>query len=102
MTSLKKTTNLNRDNLREYCLFALVAILLFLIKMYDRFTEAFQWYESIYILNSVWAALLINYWFIPLYFYKKRIKPFTLFSFAVIVISFLIDEFLLEKISHSN
>ncbi len=102
MSSLKKTINLNSDNLREYCLFSLVAILLFLVKMYDRFTGAFQWYESIFILNGVWAALLINYWFIPLYFYKKRIKQFILFSFAVIAISFLIDEFLFEKIFHPH
>lgn len=91
-----------RKNIKEYSLFLVLAFVLFALKGYDRFTGTFRIYEFVFILNSLWVSLIICYWLLPSYLYRNREIQFIIYSSFFLIISFLLDELLFEKIFHAS
>jgi hypothetical protein len=57
-----------------------------------------HWYQLGFLLNYVWANLLICYIFLPKFFYRKKYLLFGLFTLLTLICVLLFEEFLLEPI----
>ncbi|MCU4175333.1 sensor histidine kinase [Carboxylicivirga sp. N1Y90] len=86
------------NKIKEYSLFGLIVFLLFILRAYNENEEVFRWDESVFLLNNVWAAILISYVFLPVFFYKKKFRQFSVYSLIVLIVSFLLEEFFIEQI----
>lgn len=73
-------------------------IVLFLLTTFDRNQPTFQWHEVLFFLNYIGAALLINYWLLPRYFYHSKYPHFVIGLVLIITGVILIEELVLEKL----
>ncbi|MGI9541909.1 MAG: sensor histidine kinase [Cyclobacteriaceae bacterium] len=58
--------------------------------------------DFVFTLNYLLVVLLINYWLLPRYFYRKHYFTFALLSIAILGGAILIEEFVMEQIYFSD
>ena len=58
--------------------------------------------DFVFTLNYFVVVLLINYWLLPRYFYRKKYLEFALYSIAILACAILIEELVMERIYFSD
>lgn len=87
---------------KEYLYLGILVVFLFFLNAFDKFRPGLEWERGIFLINYLLAALFINYYLLPRFFYKKRIWGFIILLVLVIVIVVLVEEFILEKLVWAN
>ncbi len=82
----------------EYIFFLALIVVVFIFYSFDRRNPGIKPYQIIFFLNFVWAALFVNYFLLPRFFYTKRYLEFLLYFCIVIAAVIFIEENILEKI----
>ncbi|HAS39275.1 MAG TPA: histidine kinase [Microscillaceae bacterium] len=77
---------------------ALFVILFFLTKALDRHHTHLHNYDFYFFANYLVAVILINYWLLPRFFYKKKYVRFALGVITAFAVVMLVEELVLEKI----
>ncbi len=90
-----------REN-REYLFLGILAVLVFLLKVFNRHEIVFRWNTAIFVFNYLLAAIFINYFLLPKFLYKKRIWWFSFFLIIIISVTILIEEIVLEHLFFPN
>ncbi len=90
-----------REN-REYLFLGILAVLVFLLKVFNRHEIVFRWNTAIFVFNYLLAAIFINYFLLPKFLYKKRIWWFSFFLIIIISVTIFIEEFVLEHLFFPN
>lgn len=77
-------------------------LLVFIFYSFDRNQPKIEFHQFIFFLNYAFAALIINYFLLPRFYYHK--KPFQLLAYMLVVIAavILVEELVLEKIYFSD
>ena len=76
----------------------LFVILFFLTKALDRHHTHLHNYDFYFFANYLVAVILINYWLLPRFFYKKKYVRFALGVITAFAVVMLVEELVLEKI----
>ncbi len=77
-------------------------ILFFLTKALDRHHSHLHAYDFYFFANYLVTVIIINYWFLPHFFYKKKYGVFALGVIVALTLVILIEELVLEKIFFPN
>ncbi|MFW6257350.1 MAG: sensor histidine kinase [Prolixibacteraceae bacterium] len=92
---------LKRAN-REYLFLGIFIALLIFLDIFDRNEPGLQWHKIAYKLNYIGAALVVNYYLLPRYFYTKKYGAFA-FGFLIILVAVVIvDEYIVEWLFYRN
>jgi sensor histidine kinase YesM len=92
---------LKRAN-REYLFLGIFIALLIFLDIFDRNEPGLQWHKVVYKLNYIVAALVVNYFLLPRYFYTKKYGAFTFGFLIVLVAVVFVDEFFVEWLFYRN
>lgn len=92
---------LKRAN-REYLFLGIFIALLIFLDIFDRNEPGLQWHKIVYKLNYIAAALAVNYYLLPRYFYTKKYGAFGFGFLMVLVAVVLIDEYIVEWLFYRN
>ncbi|WP_431158799.1 sensor histidine kinase [Winogradskyella poriferorum] len=87
---------------KEYFLFGVLALFLFVLNSFDKGEFGFNTRKALYSLSYVLCALFIDYVLIPNFLYKKKTWVFSLLLILSIVVVIVLEEFVVEKILLSN
>lgn len=94
--NLVKTRN---KSLAPEFLFQLVLhVVVFLFYSFDREAPHIEPYKLVFFLNYSTAVFIINYILLPRFLYEKKYLLFSLLLALVVIITILIEEFVLERI----
>ncbi|MEM6722648.1 MAG: histidine kinase, partial [Bacteroidota bacterium] len=85
-------------NVREFGFQVLLHAVVFSFYTVNRKNPQVEWSEVFLFLNFASAALVINYYLLPRFFYGKRYLPFTIGLISTIAAVMLIEELVLEQI----
>ena len=89
----------SRSAFREELLFQLVLhLLVFLFYSFDRRDTQIEGFEIAFFLNYALATLIISYYLLPLFFYRKKYTHFFLGVLLIVMAVILVEEFFLEQI----
>ncbi|SHI81994.1 GHKL domain-containing protein [Tangfeifania diversioriginum] len=92
---------LKRAN-KEYLFLGIFIALLIFLDIFDRHEPGLQWHKVVYKLNYIVAALVVNYFLLPRYFYTKKYGAFTFGFLIVLVAVIFVDEFFVEWLFYRN
>lgn len=92
---------LKRAN-REFLFLGIFIALLIFLDTFDRTEPGLQWHKIAYKLNYIGAALFVNYFLIPRYFYTKKYSAFTFGFLIVLVVVVFVDEYFVEWLFYRN
>lgn len=92
---------LKRAN-REYLFLGIFIALLIFLDIFDRNEPGLQWHKVVYKLNYIVAALVVNYFLLPRYFYTKKYGAFTFGFLIVLVVVVFVDEYFVEWLFYRN
>lgn len=76
----------------------LLHIVLFFFFSFDRHSPVIGWVHVAFFFNYAMAALVINYWLIPLFYNKRQFMVFTFFISVLIAMVIGIEELVLEQV----
>lgn len=96
MTRLLKRVN------REFLFLGIFIALLIFLDTFDRTEPGLQWHKIAYKLNYIGAALFVNYYLLPRFFYTKKYSAFTIGFFIVLVAVVFVDEYFVEWLFYRN
>ncbi|WP_372949533.1 sensor histidine kinase [Mariniphaga sp.] len=96
MVRLLKRTN------REYLFLGIFIALLIFLDIFDKNEPGLQWHKIVYKLNYIFAALTVNYYLLPRYFYAKKYGAFVFCFIIVLAAVVIIDEYLVEWLFYRN
>lgn len=88
----------NKEFLFQFILITIVVLLF----GYNARDENFNLSQFVFALNYCLAALFIGYFLLPKFFYNKKYILFILAMLGVLIVSLLIEEFILEKIFYPD
>jgi two-component system, LytTR family, sensor kinase len=92
---------LKRAN-KEYLFLGIFIALLIFLDIFDRIEPGLQWRKIAYKLNYIGAALVVNYYLLPRFFYTKKYGAFA-FGFLIILVAVVIvDEYIVEWLFYRN
>lgn len=92
---------LKRAN-KEYLVLGIFIALLIFLDIFDKNEPGLQWHKVAYKFNYIVAALFVNYYLLPRYFYTKRYGAFA-FGFLIILLAVVIvDEYFVEWLFYRN
>jgi sensor histidine kinase YesM len=86
---------LNRAN-REYLYLGIFIALLIFLDIFDKNEPGLQWHKVVYKLNYIGAALTVNYYLLPRYFYTKKYGAFVIGFLILLTAVVMVDEFIVE------
>ncbi|MBY5958735.1 histidine kinase [Membranicola marinus] len=86
----------------EYIFFLALILVVFIFYSFDRRNPGIRPYQVVSYLNLVWAALLVNYYLLPRFFYTKKYLRFLLYFCVVVAVVIFVEENILEKIYFPN
>lgn len=92
---------LKRAN-KEYLFLGIFIALLIFLDIFDRNEPGLQWHKVVYKLNYIVAAIVVNYFLLPRYFYTKKYSAFTFGFLIVLVTVVFVDEFFVEWLFYRN
>lgn len=76
----------------------MLVVLLFFLNAFDKRRPELEWERGIFLITYLFAAIFINYFLLPRFFYKNKIWSFIILFIVVITIVILLEEYVLEKI----
>lgn len=89
----------NQISIRKELFFqAVLFIIVFLFYSFDKSYPLIEFHEIVFFLNYVLASLVINYYLLPKFIYKKKYIVFIISFCLLIGLVILIEEAILEKI----
>lgn len=94
---IEKLTSL-KDAYKEVVFQLVLHFLVFIFYSFDRHRPSIEWHQLLFYLNYALASFLINYAFLPLFYYKKRYIQFGFWLLVLVAAVILIEELVLEKI----
>ena len=94
MESFLKRKKVNK----EYIYLGMLVVLLFFLNAFDKRRPELEWERGIFLINYLIAALFVNYYLLPRFFYKNRIGRFIVLFIVVILLVIFLEEYVLEKI----
>ncbi len=83
---------------KEHVFLALLTLILFLATVFDKKSPALVFSDICFFLNYLMVALLINYVYIPRFFYPKKYAQFIIALVLTLGLALYTEEFILEKI----
>ncbi|TKG93832.1 histidine kinase [Puteibacter caeruleilacunae] len=83
---------------KELLFQVVMMILLFLLVAFDKKHPHFHWEETFFLLNYFLMALIVNYFLLPRYYYKRKFGLFAVGFCMVVMLGIVIEEFVLEQI----
>jgi len=106
LSTFEQINSLSKINMKIYIksiykelLFQLfIWLLLIVLIAFDKRHPHFHWDEFYFMSNYFLMALLINYFLLPRFYYKRKYVIFSLGFILVCCLSVIIEEFVLEKI----
>ena len=93
MTQKIKTTSFSYN---EVIFQIALHVLVFIFYSFDRDNPIIEKHQVALFLNYALAAFMINYFLLPLFYFRKRLIPFLLSLVLVITVVILIEELVLE------
>lgn len=93
---------LNNIKLKEWGFQTLVLGVLFIIYSFDKESPSIGWDKLVFFCNYVFLALLINYYFLPNFFYKKKYLMLFISLAALFTYAYFMEEYVLEKLFYSD
>lgn len=88
----------NKSFLSEFLFQLILHTIVFLFYSFDREAPQFEPYKLVFFLNYSVAVFIINYALLPQFLYKKKYALFVVFLMLVVLLTILIEEYVLEKI----
>ena len=95
MNTLK---DINKGFLPEFIFQIILHVIVFLFYSFDRNAPHFESYKLVFFLNYSVAVFIINYALLPQFLYKKKYALFVALLMLVVIVTILIEEYVLEKI----
>jgi len=95
MNSVKK---INKSVLSEILFQIILHVIVFLFYSFDREAPHFESYKLVFFLNYSVAVFIINYVLLPQFLYKKKYAMFVVLLMLVVLLTILVEEYVLEKI----
>ena len=86
------------DTLSEFLFQVILHAIVFIFYSFEREPPHFEAYSFVLFLNYSIAVFIINYTLLPQFLYKKKYLLFSLLLTLVVVITILVEEYVLEKI----
>lgn len=90
--------NINKGALSEILFQIILHVIVFLFYSFDREAPHFESYKLVFFLNYSVAVFIINYALLPQLLYKKKYAMFVVLLMLVVLLTILIEEYVLEKI----
>ena len=90
--------NINKGALSEILFQIILHVIVFLFYSFDREAPHFESYKLVFFLNYSVAVFIINYALLPQLLYKKKYAIFVVLLMLVVLLTILIEEYVLEKI----
>lgn len=87
---------------REYLYLGIFIALLIFLDIFDRNEPGLQWHKIAYKLNYIGAALFVNYYLLPRYFYSKKYGAFTIGFLIILIAVVVVDEYFVEWLFYRN
>lgn len=78
-----------------------IALLIFL-DIFDKNEPGLQWHKVVYKLNYIVAALIVNYYLLPVFFYTKKYGAFIFRLLIILVAVVFVDEYIVEWLFYRN
>jgi len=92
---------LKRAN-KEYLFLGIFIALLIFLDVFNRNEPGLQWHKIAYKFNYIGAALFVNYYLLPRYFYSKKYGAFAFGFLIVLVAVVVVDEYIVEWLFFRN
>ncbi len=89
---------MNKSALSEILFQIILHVIVFLFYSFDREAPHFESYKLVFFLNYSVAVFIINYVLLPQFLYKKKYAMFVVLLMLVVLLTILIEEYVLEKI----
>ncbi len=89
---------MNKSALSEILFQIILHVIVFLFYSFDREAPHFESYKLVFFLNYSVAVFIINYALLPQFLYKKKYAMFIVLLMLVVLLTILIEEYVLEKI----
>ncbi len=86
------------DKRKEYFYQFLLFVLLFILTVYDEENWQFQWGYLLLGSDFMIASVIVNYVFLPRYYYKKRFSRFWIYSFLITSMVVFVEELIWEPL----
>lgn len=83
---------------RELLFQVIIHVVVFIFYSYDRNNPGIELYQVMFFLNYALAALVVNYVFLPSFFYRKKYAQFIVASAILVTVVIIGEEFVLEQI----
>ncbi len=87
---------------KEWIFQIILHILVFVFYSFDKRNPGIEVYQIAFFLNYAIAALVINYFVLPRFFYSKKYIQFFIAVLIVVTGAILVEEFILEQIYFSG
>lgn len=95
---MNRVKNINKSALSEILFQIILHVIVFLFYSFDREAPHFESYKLVFFLNYSVAVFIINYVLLPQFLYKKKYAMFVVLLMLVVLLTILIEEYVLEKI----
>jgi hypothetical protein len=95
---MNRVKNINKSALSEILFQIILHVIVFLFYSFDREAPHFESYKLVFFLNYSVAVFIINYALLPQFLYKKKYAMFVVLLMLVVLLTILIEEYVLEKI----
>ncbi len=93
-----KVFGTNLISAKELVFRVVLNILVFIFYSFDKRHPEIEFHQVLFYLNYAFVAFLINFFFLPRIFYKKKYILFAILLTIVTTIAILVEEFVLEQI----
>lgn len=97
-SELSKSNLLPFYKSKEFWIQMAIFLIFFLVSSLRREGQRFEFHRFFFMANYVVAALTINYFLLPRYFYEKKFRSFWIGVVIILVLAILMEEYVLEQI----
>ncbi len=88
--------------LKEWRFQAIFLIILFFIYSFDKDSPSIGWDKLVFFCHYVFLALVINYIFLPRFFYKKKYLKLFLVLIILFIYAYFSEEYILERLFYRD
>ena len=88
--------------IKEWKFQAIVLVVLFFIYSFDKNNPSIGWDKLVFFIHYVLLAFIINYIFLPRFFYKKKYLYLFLAVTVLFVYAYFMEEYVLEKLFYRD
>jgi len=80
----------------------LLTIVLFTYTFFNKRSPSFEFHKLAFFSNYIFGAIIISYYLLPSFFYKKKYLHFLIGLLSILLFIYFIEEFVMEKIFFNN